>query len=286
MCMNNTNFFNQAPVEYFDTQNATLAVRTYGSGPAMIFIHGFPVYGYTWRYMLPELAKHYTCYVLDMPGLGMSKWTADTDFHFKAQTQRIVDFIKAKNLTTCSIIAHNTGATTARFAALETDAKVEKLILINTEIPDHRPPWIQLYQVGSRLPFAHLFFKLALKSNVFVRSGMGFKAFYANKELLKSPDYLPPYIDLATQSSHHLKGVFSYLRGCDLKYMDTLKNRHKDIEAKVLLIWGTQDVTFPVEYGESMLPQFKNAHFFRLENGSLMPQEELADRVVEIVLEG
>lgn len=284
MNVNTQSFFNLAVIHYFDTADATLAVRIYGSGPPLVFIHGFPTYGYTWRHLLPELSKKYTCYVLDMPGLGMSQWTEKTDFHFSTQAKRVVEFIKAENLEDCTIIAHDTGATTARFAALDQSIKVDKLIIINTEVPNHRPPWIPLYQFTSKLPLAHLVFRAFLKTDLFVRSPMGFRAFYADKSLLKKPENLKPYLDLLTESNRNVIAAFNYLRGCDLKYMDTLKEKHALIDAKVLLIWGTKDVTFPVKYGESMVSQFKNAHFFKLDDAALMPHEEQPEKVLEIIL--
>lgn len=282
--MDTLSFFQQALVTHFDSHNASLAVRKYGSGTPLIFIHGFPTHGYTWRHVLPALAKHHTCYLLDMPGLGDSKWSKKTDFHFKMQAQRVVDFIAAEGFKKCSIIAHDTGATTARFAALATSATVEKLILINTEVPFHRPPWIPFYQLASQLPFAHLAFRLAMSNGAFVRSPMGFRAFYANKKLLKIPANLSPYIAPAVASSAKMKGVLGYLHGCDLAYMDTLKDLHYQIEAKVLLIWGAKDVTFPIKYGRSMLDQFQDAHFFKLDYAALMPHEECPKEVVEIIL--
>lgn len=282
--MDTTTFFNQAPITYFDSQNAALAVRTYGNGPALIFVHGFPTHGYTWRHILPKLAKKYTCYVLDMPGLGESKWEDNTDFHFRVQAQRIIDFIKAQQIENCTIIAHDTGATTVRFVALNQNVSVEKLILINTEIPYHRPPWIQLYQLLSKMPFAHYAFRATLSSGLYVRSPMGFRAFYADKKLLKKSENLDPYVKPLTSSNRRNIGAFKYLRGIDFKYLDTLKEKHKDITAKVLLIWGTQDVTFPIQFVEKMLPQFKDAHLFRLENASLMPHEEQPEEVLKIIL--
>lgn len=282
--MNTLSYFQQAPITHFKSHNAALAIRKYGSGTPLIFIHGFPTHGYTWRHILPALAKKYTCYLLDMPGLGESKWDKKTDFHFKTQAQRIVDFIDKKGFKKCSIIAHDTGATTARFATLATAATVEKLILINTEVPFHRPPWIPFYQLIGQLPFAHLGFRLAMSNGPFLRSPMGFRAFYANKKLLKVPTNLSPYIAPVVASNAKMKGMLSYLRGCDLAYMDTLKDLHYQIEAKVFLIWGAKDVTFPVKYGRSMLKQFKNAQFFKLEYAALMPHEECPEEVVKIIL--
>lgn len=281
--MKNESLFNQAEVKYYEGTDATIAYRKFGSGFPIIFIHGFPVYGYTWRHILPELQKEHTCYVLDLPGLGLSKWTEETDFHFKAQASRIIDFLKFKGIDSCSLIAQDTGATTARIIALRKEIEIKTLVLFNTEVPNHRPPWIPFYQKSSLLPLSHYVFKASMKNKWFVKSSLGFKAFYADKSLLDIKSNLAPYLDLATNSNHQMKGALSYLRGCDLAYMDTLKERHKDISAKVILIWGEKDVTFPVKYGAQLAKQFTDAEFHRIQEASLMPHEEKPMEVLEII---
>ena len=276
-------FFNQAEIKEFHSTDATIAYRKYGNGPPVLFIHGFPVHGYTWRKILPELSKKHTCYVVDLPGLGLSQWTEKTNFHFEAHSDRLVQFLKSADINSCSIIAHNTGATTARLMALSKEIEVPTLILLNTEVPNHRPPWIELYQKASQLPLSHHFFKLSLKNKYFVRSGMGLKAFYTDKRLLKEEENIAPYIDLVTSTTKSMKGALSYLRGCDLKFMDTLKEKQKLIKSRVVLIWGEDDVTFPVEYGEKLASQFKAAEFYRIPNASLMPHEEKPKEVLEII---
>ena len=275
--------FDQAEIYEYVCVDSTLAYRVFGSGPALLFIHGFPVHGYTWRKLLPELMENHTCYVVDLPGLGLSQWSDKTNFHFEAQAARLIDFMKSKNIERCSIIAHDTGATTARLIALSEELKVVNLVLFNTEIPGERPPWIELYQKASLLPLAHFFFKMAVTNKYFIRSAMGFKAFYADKSLLENSENISPYIDLMTSNNERTKGALSYLRGCDLNYMDTLQERHKLIQSNVLLIWGVQDVTFPAEHGKKMSKQFRDAKFFSIENASLMPHEEQPEEVLAII---
>ena len=158
--------------------------------------------------------------------------------------------MKSKGIKSCSIIAHDTGATTARIVSLTKEIEIKTLVLFNTEVPNNRPPWIPLYQKASLLPFSHYVFKASLKNKLFVNSSMGFKAFYADKSLLNKESNLKQYLNLMTITNHRIKGALSYLRGCDLKFMDTLEERHKEITARVIIIWGKKDVTFPIEYGK------------------------------------
>ena len=82
-------FYASVPVQRHSIEDATVAVRVFGQGPAVVLVHGFPVHGYTWRKLLPKLSESFTCYVVDLPGLGDSDWHDDTNFTFTAQTKRL-----------------------------------------------------------------------------------------------------------------------------------------------------------------------------------------------------
>lgn len=279
----NEAFFKSAEIELFDCSDATLAIRRYGSGPALIFIHGWPLYSYTWRHLLPKLAKQFTCYLVDLPGLGDSQWTEQTDFDFEAKARQVVEFLTAKKINKYSLIAHDTGATVARLIAFTEGHQVEQLILFNTEIPHHRPPWIPFYQFVSKIPFSQFMFRLNLRSRLFIHSPMGFRGFYTDRKLLDEPTNIKPYTQPLIQSSHRMIGAMKYLQGVNFKIVDQLKERHKNIQTPVIFIWGAADPTFPVKLGEEMTKQLPNAQFFPLEDAAFMPHEEQPQRVLEIL---
>jgi len=219
-----------------------------------------------------------------MPGLGESKWNNKTDLHWKAQAERLVSMITDLKLSNPSILAQNSGGAISRIAALELKSKLKNLILINTEVPHHRPPWIPLYQTLSKLPLAQIGFRVLMKSPFYLKSRMGFKGFYYNKALLDDPNYIMPYINPLLQSTHKLKGAMKFLVGCDLSFFDTMEKRHAEIEANVLLLWGKNDPTFPINEGRKMISQFSKCKFVEIDKAGLMPHEEHPDKVATEVL--
>ena len=130
-----------------------------------------------------------------------SGWNARTDFRFTAQARRVNALLARLGVETCSLIAHDTGATVARLVALADPGRVASQILINTEIPGHRPPWIPFYCVMARLPGASLSFRPLLGMSWYLRSSMGFGAFYSDRRLFDDPGRLGPYVDPLLRSS-------------------------------------------------------------------------------------
>ena len=278
-------FYAAAPIELHEIEDATLAVRRFGSGPALVFLHGFPTHGYTWRFLLPALAERFTCFTIDLAGLGDSRWNAKTDFRFTAQARRVNALLARLGIERCSLIAHDTGATVARLVALGDPRRVAAQVLINTEIPGHRPPWVPLYVMGARLPGASLTFRPLLGMSWYLRSGMGFGAFYSDRSLFDDPTRLGPYVDPLLASGERLRGMLGYLTGIEWKVVDSMRERHRMLAGPTLLVWGEDDVTFPVLHAERMVEQFDGrATLVRIARASLMPHEERPDVVLDAML--
>jgi pimeloyl-ACP methyl ester carboxylesterase len=276
--------FLDTPAQMVDTGTARVACRRFGSGPALLLVHGFPLSGFTWRKVLPELSQHHTCYVPDLPGLGESQWTADTDFSFPGQGRTLHALCQRLGLERYSVVAQNTGGTFARYLALADVARVDKLILINTEMPHHRPPWIPLYQFTMGLPGSLTAFNLLLRSRMFLRSGMGFGGCFHDLRLLEG-DFHEQVIQPLLNSPQRMNGLRHYLRGAKWAPVDALQQRHAQLTMPVQLIWGAEDPTFPIELARQMVPQFPDARLVEIPGSRLLVHEEKPADVARVAIE-
>ncbi len=279
-----TRFFLDAPVEMIDTGTARLPLRRFGSGPALLFVHGFPLSGFTWRKVLPDLAKHRTCYVLDLPGLGGSEWTEQTDFSFPGQGRTLKTLVDRVGLERYSVIAQDTGGTFARFLALFDTARVEKLVLINTEIPNHRPPWIPLYQFLMQLPGTTSVFKLLLRSQAFLRSGMGFGGCFNDMSLIEG-DFDAQVVQPLLASDRRMDGIARYLIGAKWAPVDALAQDHARLTMPVQLVWGADDPTFPIGLARAMVGQMPDARLVEIPGARLLVHEEKPAEVARATLD-
>jgi pimeloyl-ACP methyl ester carboxylesterase len=267
--------FLAAPVQYQDTGTARLAYRRFGSGPALLLVHGFPLSGFTWRKILPALAERHTCYVPDVPGMGESTWTDATDFSFPGQGHTLKAFVDGLGLTRYSVLAQDTGGTFARCLALEDGARVAKLVLINTEIPRHRPPWIPLYQFLT-------VFGVLLRSDLYLRSPLGFGGCFTDMRLIEG-DFHAQVVEPLLRSPLRMEGMRRYLRGATWEPVDALERDHARLTMPVQLIWGADDPTFPVARARAMVTQFPNARLAEIPGARLLVHEEKPDEVARLV---
>lgn len=277
-------FFLDAPTEIADIGSARVAYRRFGSGPSLLLVHGFPLSGFTWRKLLPELSKRYTCYALDLPGMGETEWTEATDFSFPGQGRTLKAFVDRLGIERYHVIAQDTGGTFARFLALEDPSRTASLALINTEMPHHRPPWIPLYQFLMRSPLSPAALAVLLRSNLYCRSRAGFGGCFNDTSLIEG-DFREHFIEPLIRSPKRRDGMRRYLLGAKWGPVDALAHEHARLSMPVRLIWGVDDPTFPIALARAMLRQLPRADLVEIPGARLLAHEEKPAEVVRAAVD-
>lgn len=277
-------FFFSAPAQYTTVGPTRYVWRRFGKGPALLLLHGFPLSGFTWRGMLPELAQRHTCYVPDVPGLGETLWSDATDFSWEGQARGLKALVDSLGLQRYDIIGHDSGGTHARTLALLDTERVGQLTLIGTEIPHHRPPLIPLYQALMRVPGTLLSFGLLLRSRLFLHSPMGFGGCFHDRALIDG-EFRAQFAEPLARDPRRLQGLRRYL--LDLKWdgVDALAQQHARLTMPVRLVWGADDPFFPVERARAMAGQFPRATLTEIPRAKLFVHEERPDQVLAALTE-
>src|SRR4030095_6465168 len=116
--------------------SASIRWRRDGSAPAVVFLHGFPLSGRTWDAVVARLRSRFTCYALDLLGLGGSKSTSTIDYSSPGQARAFQGTLAQLHVDSYALVGNDTGGWIARELALLDTARVSRLVLTNTEIPD------------------------------------------------------------------------------------------------------------------------------------------------------
>ncbi len=253
-----TQWFRSHPLAYADVGTAEIAYRTIGSGPPLLMIHGWPFSSLSFRALARRLSPRFTCILPDTPGLGETRWRDATPFAFARQTATLRAFVDHLGLGRYALLGHDTGGTLARLLALTDRERAGRLVIMNTEMPGHRPPWIPLYQRLAALPMTATSFGWLLRLPVFRRSSLAYGPCFEDARLLDD-DFHDCFVAPLLSSSRRLDGVMRYLRGIDWALIDGLATRHRELSHGALLVWGARDTVFPVAHARAMLAQFQGA---------------------------
>src|SRR3954447_4163731 len=87
------------------TNGATIHVRTGGTGPAVVLLHGYGETGDMWVPLAADLARDHAVVVPDLRGLGLSSKPAG-GFDKKTQAADIEGVMKALGVEKADVVAH------------------------------------------------------------------------------------------------------------------------------------------------------------------------------------
>jgi haloalkane dehalogenase len=268
-----------------DLGRARVCHRRAGQGPALVLLHGFPLSGLTWRKVVAVLGRRFTCHAFDLIGLGDSISPEPKDFSSEGQALLFRQALTDQGVSSYALLGNDTGGWIARELALIDPTRVTRLVLTNTEIPGHRPPWIPLYQEMVRLPGSAFVMRLLLSSRIIRRSGMGFGGCFVNLDLIEG-EFGKLFVQPLLASPAHMTSMRRFLREMKFARLDRFAELHRKLSMPVAFVWATSDPTFPEPAARAMVAQFPHvAGFWSIPGAKLFLQEEQPEALAQRVLE-
>jgi pimeloyl-ACP methyl ester carboxylesterase len=271
--------------QFLELGPARVCYRKTGTGPALVLVHGFPLSGLTWRKIVPTLATRFTCWALDLVGLGDSISSDAKDFSSDGMALVFQRALRALGVESYALIGNDTGGWIARELALLDRARVTHLALTNTEIPGHRPPWIPLYQWFAPLPASAVAFRWMIASRAFRRSPMGFGGCFVDLDLIDG-EFGDLFVAPLLASPERISGLTRFLTQMKFTRLDQFRELHRELVMPVAFLWGADDPTFPEPRARAMTSQFSHVTgFHAIPKAKLFVQEEQPEAVARLAIE-
>jgi len=117
------------------TGEAIIFVRSYGTGPPLLLLHGFPQTHLMWRNVAPLLARDFTVVCADLRGYGRSSCPPSTTDHApyakRAMAQDFVTVMERLGFPRFSVAGHDRGGRVAYRMALDHPRRVDRLAVLD-----------------------------------------------------------------------------------------------------------------------------------------------------------
>jgi pimeloyl-ACP methyl ester carboxylesterase len=120
------------------TNGTTIHVRSGGSGPAVVLLHGYGETGDMWIPLARELMKDHQVIVPDLRGLGLSAKPAG-GFDKKTQAADVAGVMDALGADRADVVAHDIGNMVAFQFAVRYPQRLRRLVLIDAPVPGVGP---------------------------------------------------------------------------------------------------------------------------------------------------
>lgn len=277
-----SDLFRRPPERFLDVGTGEVSYRRIGTGPAVLFVHGWPVSGATYRTLLPHLADHVTCHLIDLPGAGSSRFTTDTPLTIANHIHAVRRTLDILELDDVAVVGHDSGGMIARHA-MAGDPRLRALGLIDTEQSTGLSWKFKSFLAGRRVPgfgagLGWVAGRPRMRRNKLVLGNA-----FVDRSLLDG-EFDEFFLQPLNKSKAHRDAAVRLLRSFDYQLIHDLRELHKKIDVPVRLVWGEHDRFFPVKWAEEMVADFPNAQLAVIPGAGLFSHEERPAEVAAAIL--
>ncbi len=253
----------------------SVAYTDVGEGEPVVLLHGIPTWSYLYHDVIPLLEPHCRVLAPDFLGHGYSDRRDRFDRSLRAQTRMVLGFLDTLGIDAATIVGHDTGGGVALIMGIEHPERVKRLVLTNVVAYDSWPidDMIDLGNPAWRD-------KPAAEVAAFVASGL--------PDGLHNAERLTPAFErniVAPYSDE--EGKISLIRNAsalNTNHTMALVDRHKDITAPTLVLWGVHDPWQTIADGERLAREIPDATLSRLENASHWLQQDAPEDFARAII--
>lgn len=274
--------FRKAPHDYIAVDTGELAYRTVGTGPDVLFVHGWPVTGATFRQLIPYLSQHVTCHFIDMVGAGDSRFEIGQELSVAKNIEHVRHVVDHLNLSDVALVGHDSGGMIARYA-MAGDSRLRSMALIDTEQPQGVNWKFKQFISMRHIPGVEHALAWAVTKPRLRRLSLLLGECFTDNSLLDGEFeefFLKPLYD----NKNRRKGAGEVLRSFDMSLIHNLQQAHNEIKVPVKWVCGENDPFFPLQWSKEIVNTFENASVHIVPNAKLFCHEEKPEEVANAIL--
>ncbi len=252
-----------------------VAYTDLGEGEPVVLLHGIPTWSFLYHDAIPPLAAGARVLAPDFNGHGYSDRRDRFDRSLRAQTRMILAFLDALEIERATFVGHDTGGGVALILGIEHPERVARLVLTNVVAYDSWP-------IDDMVALGNPEWRSKTPTEVadFVASGLPDGIHNQDRLTAQFRDgIVAPYSDE--------QGKISLIRNAsalNTNHTMALVDRHGEIVAPTLVLWGVHDPWQTIRDGEALAREIPNARLVRQANAShWIPHDTPEDFAREIL---
>jgi pimeloyl-ACP methyl ester carboxylesterase len=251
-------------------------VESCGAGRPLLLIHGFGATLYTWRALVPTLARRHRVITVDLKGSGRAPKPPDGHYSVRDQARHVADLIDSEDLSDLTLIGHSFGGGVALAALVGralSPARVKSVVLIDTMAYRQRIPWfIAALQVPALGPLLLRVSPPELQVRLVLRA-----AYHRPQRITDDAveAYAAPLRDAAAR-----RALIETARAIPPADADALAAQYGGITLPTLLVWGRHDAIVPLAIGERLRRAIPGSRLAVIDDAGHLPHEEQPEPVL------
>ncbi len=219
-----------------------------GSGPVALFVHGVLLNKHLWRHQLSGLSDIRRCIAVDLLAHGDTEIEPNQDVSVATNANMLGEALDALGIDQVDLVGNDSGGGIAQIFAALNPNRVRSLTLTDCDTHDNWPPeafkpFVEMVAAGglSKMLNAMLADKSIYRSLGALGPG------YERPETATDEDieiYLRPHL----RSEQRTRDLERFVGAFDHKHTLAIEPQLRRLKAPTLIVWGTDDVYFPVKW--------------------------------------
>ncbi len=252
-----------------------------GQGETLVLLHGFGASGYTFRRIVPRLARRYRVITVDLKGHGRSDKPFDENYSPHDHAVLIYWFLRAYGLERVTLVGHSFGGQVALNLALlikrYDPGRIRRLVLMNA------PAFPQTFTTAMRLlrkpvlPYVALTLiprEIPIAISLLTETvGLGQPVTRQDIDI-----YSQPYADAGARHA-----IIQTARQIVPRDADRLIRRYPDMNKPTLVIWCREDHVVPLDSGRRLVRSLPRARLKVLSQCEHIPPEQRPRAVAQAI---
>jgi pimeloyl-ACP methyl ester carboxylesterase len=235
-------------VRSIETPSGHIAYAEAGSGPVALFVHGVVLNKHLWRRQLAGLSSIRRCIAVDLLAHGDTEIDQNQDVSVTTNANMLKEVLDALKIDKVDLVGNDSGGGIAQIFAALNPKRARTLTLTNCDTHDNWPP-------EAFKPFVDMAIAGGLSGTL--------NAMLADKSVYRSPSALGPayehpervsdediemYLRPLVRSEQRTRDLQRFVAAFDNKHTVTIEPKLRQLQAPTLIVWGTDDVYFPVKW--------------------------------------
>jgi pimeloyl-ACP methyl ester carboxylesterase len=231
-----------------ETPSGRISYAAAGAGPVALFVHGVVLNKHLWRHQLDGLSDIRRCIAVDLLAHGDTEITPNQNVSVTANATMLKEVLDALNIDQVDLVGNDSGGGIAQIFAALNPERVRTLTLTNCDTHDNWPP-------EAFKPFVDMVKAGGLRDTL--------EAMLADKAIFRSPGALGPayeqpetvtdedietYLRPLVRSEQRTRDLQRFVMAFDNKHTRVIEPQLHELQAPTLIVWGTDDVYFPVRW--------------------------------------
>jgi len=251
-----------------------------GTGPAALFLHGFPLNSFQWRGAIDRLSTYRRCLAPDFMGLGHTEVATGQSVAPAAQADMLAAFLDKLSVQEVDLIGNDSGGAVAQLFVTRYPKRVRSLLLTNCDVEIDSPPpaLLPVLDLARAGVYPDLWLEPWLNHKDVARSAKGLGGMCYSNPAHPTDAALEQYLAPLVASPERKALVNRYTLGLTPNPLAGIAPLLKKCTVFTRIVWGMSDTIFSAgnpDYLAGLLPKFAGVR--QVKEGKLFFPEEYPD---------